>query len=77
MSMGEQNLYYNALENIYCFMVITDSRLKKERGWKLWSIDDEPTIGPDEDDDDGFEADLKAQEEFDEYMDEEHWEYED
>ena len=60
MSMGNTNLYYNVIEDIYCFMTITDSRLKKEKGWKLWSIDDEPTVEPDEDD---FERDLREQEE--------------
>ena len=64
----KQNLYYNTIENIYCFMLITDSRLKKERGWKLWSIDDEPNVGPDED---GFERDLREAEEDLKYRDDE------
>ena len=75
MSMGNANLYYNVIEDIYCFMTVTDSRLKKEKGWKLWSIDDENTS--DFLDEDDFESDLRELEEFDEYMDEEHWEYED
>ena len=52
-------------------MLITDSRLKKEKGWKIWSIEDEPTVRPDEfdvDDPDGFERDLReAEEDFDEW----------
>ena len=55
-------------------MLITDSRLKKEKGWKLWSIEQEPPVGPDEfdiDDPDGFERDLREAEEGLEYRDDE------
>jgi len=65
MSMGNTNLYYNVIEDIYCFMTITDSRLENEKGWKLWSIDDEPTV-----DEDDFERDLIEQEEAFENWDE-------
>lgn len=74
MSMARQNLYYNTTENLYCFMLITDSRLKKEKGWKLWSIEQEPPVGPDEfdiDDPDGFERDLREAEEDLKYRDDE------
>jgi hypothetical protein len=51
--MSMRHLYYNVIEELYCFMAKNDSRIKKEKGWKLWSIDDEPTV-----DDDGFEAEI-------------------
>ena len=67
--MGNTNLYYNVVEDIYCFMTITDSRLKKEKGWKLWSIDDENTS--DFLDEDDFESDLQELEEDLQYRDDE------
>ena len=77
MSMKSQ-LYYNAAEAIYCIMPPNDPRIKSEKGWKLWSVEDEPTFeseGTDDDEDeDGFEADLRRQEE---YMNDDNWEYED
>ena len=65
MSMGNANLYYNVIDEVYCFMPKNDSRLKKEKGWKLWSIDDEPM---DAEEEDTFEEDLRSQEEIENYM---------
>ena len=71
-----KRLYYNTIEEYYCFMTIREfqSKRNKEKGWKLWSADDEPNVGPDdfdEDDPDGFERDLREAEEDLQYRDDE------